>query len=157
MCELTPEAQAIFCRRRHQPRRPLLAKIRPGIPAPTIGPGTAAGVAGAENAFSKKATSCIQSVGLLLHYELLASEIDATDYRIVGGHWRLSLALLADDAASASIAAHLFFGSFQAGMTCSHVFPHFDFGICGANGGVYGLLSSGETLSKADSEAAIIT
>jgi hypothetical protein len=47
----------------------------------------------------KKVTSCIQSVGLLLHYELLASEIDATDYRIVGGHWGLSLALLADDAA----------------------------------------------------------
>ena len=57
----------------------------------------------------------------------------------------------------ASIAAHLFFGSFQAGMTCWHVFPHFDFGICGANGGVYSLLSSGETLGKADSEAAIIT
>jgi hypothetical protein len=53
----------------------------------------------AENAFFKKTTSCIQSVGLLLHYELLASEIDATDYRIVGGHWGLSLALLADDAA----------------------------------------------------------
>src|SRR5215472_4771319 len=46
----------------------------------------------------KKATSCSQSVGLL-HYELLASEIDAADYRIVGGHWGLSLALLADDAA----------------------------------------------------------
>src|SRR5262252_2905860 len=32
--------QAIFCRRRHQPRMPPLAKIRPGTPAPTIGPGT---------------------------------------------------------------------------------------------------------------------
>jgi hypothetical protein len=32
--------QAIFCRRRHQPRRPALAKIRPGSPAPAIGPGT---------------------------------------------------------------------------------------------------------------------
>jgi hypothetical protein len=30
-------------RRRHQPRRPPLAKIRPGSPAPTIGPGTATG------------------------------------------------------------------------------------------------------------------
>ena len=40
MCELTPEAQAIFFRRRHQPRRPPLAKIRPGRPAPTMGPGT---------------------------------------------------------------------------------------------------------------------
>ena len=29
-----PEAQAIFCRRRHQPSTPPLAKIRPGIPAP---------------------------------------------------------------------------------------------------------------------------
>ena len=36
-----PEAQAIFCRRRHQPRRPPLAKIRPGSPAPTMGAGHA--------------------------------------------------------------------------------------------------------------------
>ena len=36
------EVQAIFCRRRHQLRRPPLAKIRPGRPAPTMGPGTAA-------------------------------------------------------------------------------------------------------------------
>ena len=35
-----PEAQAVFCRRRHQPRRPPLAKIRPGSPAPTMGAGT---------------------------------------------------------------------------------------------------------------------
>jgi hypothetical protein len=34
--------QAIFCRRRHQPRRPPLAKIRPGSPAPAIEPGTGA-------------------------------------------------------------------------------------------------------------------
>ena len=34
-------AQALFCRRRHQPRRPPLAKIRPGRPAPAMGPGTA--------------------------------------------------------------------------------------------------------------------
>jgi hypothetical protein len=34
-----PDAQAIFCRRRHQPRRPPLANISPGGPAPTIGPG----------------------------------------------------------------------------------------------------------------------
>jgi len=33
-------AQAVRCRRRHQPRRPPLAKIRPGRPAPAIGPGT---------------------------------------------------------------------------------------------------------------------
>jgi uncharacterized protein (DUF1501 family) len=32
-----------LCRRRHQPRRPPLAKIRPGSPAPAIGPGTGAG------------------------------------------------------------------------------------------------------------------
>ena len=32
--------QAIFCCRRHQPRRPPLAKISPGSPAPAIGPGT---------------------------------------------------------------------------------------------------------------------
>ena len=31
---------AIFCRRRHQARRPPLVKIRPGSPAPKIGPGT---------------------------------------------------------------------------------------------------------------------
>jgi hypothetical protein len=40
---LSPQAQAIFCRRRHQPRRPPLAKIRPGSPAPAIGPGAADG------------------------------------------------------------------------------------------------------------------
>src|ERR1700730_13320175 len=32
--------QAIFRRRRHQPRRPPLAKIIPGSPAPTMGAGT---------------------------------------------------------------------------------------------------------------------
>jgi len=31
---VAPDTQAIFRRRRHQPRRPLLAKIRPGSPAP---------------------------------------------------------------------------------------------------------------------------
>src|SRR5262249_49535510 len=35
-----PDVQAIFCRRRHQPRRPPLAKIRPGRPAPAMGAGT---------------------------------------------------------------------------------------------------------------------
>ena len=35
-------AQAVFFRRRHQPRRPPLAKIRPGSPAPAMGPGTPA-------------------------------------------------------------------------------------------------------------------
>jgi len=39
----TSYAAAVFCRRRHQPRRPPLAKIRPGRPAPTMGPGTATG------------------------------------------------------------------------------------------------------------------
>src|SRR5215469_17078029 len=34
--------QAIFRRRRHQPRRPPPAKIRPGRPAPAMGPGTGA-------------------------------------------------------------------------------------------------------------------
>jgi hypothetical protein len=33
---VAPEAQAIF-RRRHQPRRPPLTKIRPGSPAPAMG------------------------------------------------------------------------------------------------------------------------
>jgi hypothetical protein len=41
---LLAEAQAIFCRRRHQPRRPPPANIRPGSPAPAIGPGTATAV-----------------------------------------------------------------------------------------------------------------
>ena len=35
-----PNAQAIFCGRRHQPRRPPFAKIRPGRPAPATGAGT---------------------------------------------------------------------------------------------------------------------
>jgi hypothetical protein len=34
-------SQTIFFRRRHQPSRPPLAKIRPGSPAPAMGPGTA--------------------------------------------------------------------------------------------------------------------
>src|SRR5258706_10083807 len=38
---IAPEAQAIFCRRRHQPRRPPQTAISPGRPAPTTGPGTA--------------------------------------------------------------------------------------------------------------------
>jgi hypothetical protein len=38
-----PEAQAVFFRRRHQPRRPPLAKIRPGRPAPAMGAGTLTG------------------------------------------------------------------------------------------------------------------
>jgi len=33
---------AVLCRRRHQPRRPAPATIRPGRPAPAMGPGTAA-------------------------------------------------------------------------------------------------------------------
>ena len=39
--QIALDAQAIFRRRRHQPRRPPPAKIRPGSPAPTTGPGTA--------------------------------------------------------------------------------------------------------------------
>src|SRR5437588_8870753 len=35
--------QAVRCRRRHQPRRPAPAKIRPGRPAPAMGPGTGGG------------------------------------------------------------------------------------------------------------------
>ena len=34
------DVQAVFRRRRYQPRRPPLAKIRPGRPAPATGPGT---------------------------------------------------------------------------------------------------------------------
>jgi hypothetical protein len=42
---LRANVQAIFFRRRHQPRRPPPAKIRPGRPAPAMGPGTATSVA----------------------------------------------------------------------------------------------------------------
>jgi hypothetical protein len=42
---IAPERQAIFFRRRHQPSRPPLAKIRPGRPAPAMGPGTPLGIA----------------------------------------------------------------------------------------------------------------
>jgi hypothetical protein len=38
------DVQAIFCRRRHQARRPPLAKIRPGRPVPTMGPRDGFGV-----------------------------------------------------------------------------------------------------------------
>ena len=40
VCGLLLNAQAVFCRRRHQPRRPPPANSRPGRPAPTMGPGT---------------------------------------------------------------------------------------------------------------------
>ena len=40
VCVLLSDAQAVFLRRRHQPRRPPAAKIRPGRPAPATGPGT---------------------------------------------------------------------------------------------------------------------
>src|SRR5215831_17757389 len=39
--DCAPDVQAIFRRRRHQPSRPPPAKIRPGRPAPAMGPGTA--------------------------------------------------------------------------------------------------------------------
>ena len=35
--KIAPEAQAIYFRRRHQPSRPPLAKIKPGSPVPTWG------------------------------------------------------------------------------------------------------------------------
>jgi hypothetical protein len=34
---VAPEAQALFCRRRHQPSRPPPAKIKPGSPATAMG------------------------------------------------------------------------------------------------------------------------
>src|SRR5262249_52460855 len=37
--KIAPDAQALFCRRRHQPRRPPHAKIRPGKPPPGDGGG----------------------------------------------------------------------------------------------------------------------
>src|SRR5262245_932967 len=48
------DVQAIFFRRRHQPRRPPTAKIRPGRPAPAMGPGTAEGVPMISNAPNSK-------------------------------------------------------------------------------------------------------
>src|SRR5215475_7309006 len=43
--------QAIFRRRRHQPRKPPLAKIRPGSPAPAMGLGTATPICAISPAF----------------------------------------------------------------------------------------------------------
>ena len=42
LCAVPPDVQAIFWRRRHQPSKPPLAKVKPGSPAPAMGPGTAA-------------------------------------------------------------------------------------------------------------------
>jgi hypothetical protein len=70
-----PDAQAIFRRRRHQPRRPPLAKIRPGSPAPAIGPGTASNkktslncetVAGAPLPPASDRDKCVEMVKALL-------------------------------------------------------------------------------------------
>jgi hypothetical protein len=44
-----PKVQAIFFRRRHQPRRPPQANIRPGSPAPATGPGTGEYVGGSSD------------------------------------------------------------------------------------------------------------
>jgi hypothetical protein len=44
--EIPPTLLAIAERRRHQPRTPPVAKIRPDSPAPTIGAGTGLGSAG---------------------------------------------------------------------------------------------------------------
>jgi len=40
MSNMPAVAQTFFFRHRHQPSRPPLAKIRPGNPAPAMGPGT---------------------------------------------------------------------------------------------------------------------
>jgi hypothetical protein len=50
-------AQPVRCRRRHQPRRPPLAKIKPGRPAPATGLGTAAGARVTDRLPAKKRTS----------------------------------------------------------------------------------------------------
>jgi hypothetical protein len=39
-CDAAAAAAPIFCRRRHQPRRPPHAITKPGSPAPAVGPGT---------------------------------------------------------------------------------------------------------------------
>jgi hypothetical protein len=44
--EVGEDIQAIFFRRRYQPRRAQPAKIRPGSPAPAMGPGTVMKVSG---------------------------------------------------------------------------------------------------------------
>jgi hypothetical protein len=55
------DAQAIFFRRRHQPKRPTLAKIiRPGSPAPARGPGTAATVVGTRKKLSGLPTAPVK-------------------------------------------------------------------------------------------------
>ena len=58
---IAPETQAIFCRRRHQPRRPPPAKIRPGRPAPAMGPGTAEGDVPMVRLVSAKNPNCVVS------------------------------------------------------------------------------------------------
>jgi hypothetical protein len=58
MPTVVPETQATFFRRRHQPRTPPLAKIRPGSPAPATGPGTAPGIH-----FQKKPVFRVGSLG----------------------------------------------------------------------------------------------
>jgi len=58
---IAPEVQAIFFRRRHQPRRPTLAKIRPGKPAPAMGPGTPGTVANTKGSVSASTYPTVKS------------------------------------------------------------------------------------------------
>jgi hypothetical protein len=55
---IAPERQAVLCRRRHQPRKPPHAAIRPGRPAPAMGPGTGLGGTGTRFGSNQMKWSC---------------------------------------------------------------------------------------------------
>jgi hypothetical protein len=61
-------SSTLRCRRRHQPRRPPLAKIRPGSPAPTTGPGTRS----TSDRNRKSAVSLVMSPGIRAKMETSA-------------------------------------------------------------------------------------
>jgi hypothetical protein len=73
-------AQAIFFRRRHQPRRPPHATIRPGRPAPTTGPGTTTEPEAIVIVSTKKSHPLMSASGVVKVTEVIGSAaVDARE------------------------------------------------------------------------------
>jgi hypothetical protein len=78
-----PKAQAVFCRRRRQPSQPRLASSRPGRPAPTIGPGTAAIVPSTPSWFIPTVKTCEKLAWALIRSKLPITEVTTAENELV--------------------------------------------------------------------------